>query len=72
MDTPKPPSNPIVPNDAFASVISMRRLANKLERKAVIEAIKQGWTWAQIAEALEITKQAAHKRHANFIKSMKK
>ena len=48
----------------------MRILTNKLERKTVKEAIKQGWTWAKIAEALDVTKQAAHKRHAAFIKDI--
>jgi DNA-binding NarL/FixJ family response regulator len=52
--------------------MAMRKMADKLEQKAVIEAIKQGWTWAQIAEALDITKQAAHKRHAKLIKNLKK
>lgn len=57
-----------LPEDAFAAVASMRRLADRLERKTVKEAIAKGWTWAKIAEALDITKQAAHKRHAKHIK----
>jgi FixJ family two-component response regulator len=61
--------NPDKPADAFAAVSSLRVLANQLERSTVKEAIVQGWTWAQIAEALDITRQAAHKRHAAFINS---
>lgn len=57
------------PADAFAAVSSLRMVANKLERSAVKEALAQGWTWAQIAEALGVTRQAAHKRHAAFFKN---
>ena len=60
------------PEEAFAAVSSLRLLADQLERNTVKEAIGQGWTWAQIAEALDITRQAAHKRHAAFIKDMEK
>lgn len=52
------------PATALAAVVALRRLADKLERAAVGEAIRQAWTWAQIAEALGVTRQAAHKRHA--------
>lgn len=58
------------PADALAAVSSLRMVADRLERSAVKEAVLQGWTWAQIAEALGITKQAAHKRHASFLKNM--
>ncbi|MGJ8620966.1 MAG: helix-turn-helix domain-containing protein [Methylophilaceae bacterium] len=68
MKATKSPPTPKQPDDAFAAVLSMRRLADKLEQKAVVEALKQGWTWAKIAEALNISKQAAHKRHAAFVK----
>jgi hypothetical protein len=52
------------PATALAAVVALRRLADRLERAAVAEAIRQAWTWAQIAEALGVTRQAAHKRHA--------
>ena len=52
------------PAEALAAVVSLRRLAEQLERAAVARAIADGWTWAQVAEALGVTKQAAHKRHA--------
>jgi len=55
------------PEEALATVVALRVMADRLERKTVIKAIGQGWTWSQIAEALGITKQAAHKRHAGFI-----
>jgi len=59
------------PAEALAAVVSLRHLADKLERQAVIEATKQGWTWAQIAEALGVTRQAAHKKHAHLVKQLK-
>ena len=52
------------PAAALAAVVALRRLAERLERAAVDRAIREGWTWAQVAEALDVTRQAAHKRHA--------
>ena len=59
--------SPDDPDEALAAVVALRLMANKLERKAVKKAIDSGWTWSEVAEALGVTKQAAHKRHANFI-----
>lgn len=53
------------PAEALAAVVSLRRLAEQLERAAVARAVEEGWTWAQVAEALGVTRQAAHKRHAH-------
>lgn len=50
------------PEAALAAVVALRRLADDLERKAVGEALAQGWPWSRIALALGVTKQAAHKR----------
>lgn len=57
------------PEDALAAVVALRHMAEQLERKAVKEAIAQGWSWAQVADALGISKQAAHKRHAAQIRN---
>ncbi len=64
--------HPTDPAEALAAVSSLRLMADKLERNAVTEAVQQGWTWAQIAEALGVTRQAAHKRHAEFIHKKEK
>lgn len=56
--------SPDDPAAALAAVVALRRTAERLEREAVARAIDQGWTWAQVAEALGVTRQAAHKRHA--------
>ncbi|MEW6583046.1 MAG: helix-turn-helix domain-containing protein [Actinomycetota bacterium] len=60
MEIPSPDD----PEVALAAVVALRRLADRLERAAVARAVEQGWTWAQVAEALGVTRQAAHKRHA--------
>lgn len=52
------------PEQALAAVVALRRLADQLEFAAVDQAVADGWTWAQVAEALGVTRQAAHKRHA--------
>lgn len=54
------------PAEALAAVVALRLMADKLERRAVTRALSQGWSWAQIAEALGVTKQAAHKRLAGL------
>ena len=56
-----PPTDPAA---ALAAVVALRRRAEQLEYAAVDEAVRQGWTWAQIAQALGVSRQAAHKRHA--------
>lgn len=55
------------PADALAAVVALRVVADKLEKKAVRAALEQGWTWAQIAEALGVTRQAAHKKHSKHM-----
>lgn len=61
LDEIPPPDDPA---EALAAVIALRRLADRLERAAVSRAIRDGWTWQQVAEALGVTRQAAHKHHA--------
>lgn len=56
------------PAEALAAVVALRRLAEQLERTAVARAIEQGWTWADIADSLGVTRQAAHKRHAHTVR----
>ena len=50
------------PAEALATVVALRHMADQLEQQAVAHALKQGWSWSQIAEALGVSKQAAHKR----------
>ncbi|WP_298210199.1 helix-turn-helix domain-containing protein [Acidovorax sp.] len=50
------------PEAALAAVVALRLMADRLEAAAVAAALKKGWSWAQIAQALGVSKQAAHKR----------
>jgi len=59
--------SPDDPAEAFAAVVALRLMAEKLERRAVSSALEQGWSWSQIAEALGVSKQAAHKRLAHLV-----
>ena len=54
--------SPDDPAEALAAVVALRLMADRLERHAVAAALAQGWSWAQVAEALGVSKQAAHKR----------
>jgi len=53
--------------DGLAAVGALRRLADQLEEAQVERAVHEGWSWAQVAEALGVTKQAAHQKHARRI-----
>lgn len=57
-DLPKDPA------DALAAVVALRRLADRLENAAVEQAMRAGWGWPKVAEALGITRQAVYKKHA--------
>lgn len=53
------------PNDiptALAAVVALRLAADDYEARVVRLALQRGWTWSQIAEALGVSKQAAHRR----------
>jgi DNA-binding NarL/FixJ family response regulator len=52
------------PHEGLRAVVAFRRLADRLEDYHVARAIREGWSWARIAEALNVTRQAVHKKHA--------
>ncbi|HTP20627.1 MAG TPA: helix-turn-helix domain-containing protein [Solirubrobacteraceae bacterium] len=58
------PTFPDEPADALAAVGALRRLADRVEDAAVEQAVVTGWSWSDIAEALGVTRQAVHKKHA--------
>lgn len=62
MSFPKQLPDPVNTADALAAVLALRQMADELEAKAVYQALHQGWSWSQIAEALGVSKQAAHRR----------
>src|SRR5215211_3352657 len=52
------------PLDALRALVDLRRELDEAEARHVEGALHEGRSWAQVAEALGISKQAAHKRHA--------
>jgi hypothetical protein len=50
--------------DELASVVALRDLADRLEGAAVERAMRAGWSWGEVAEALGVTRQAVHKKHS--------
>ena len=52
------------PADGLAAAVALRRLADRVEDAEVERALREGWSWSQVAEALGVTRQAVHKKHA--------
>lgn len=52
------------PAEGLAAVRGLRREVESLEVEQVRHALDQGWSWRRVAEALGVSKQAAHKKHA--------
>jgi len=46
------------------AALALRRLAERLELLQVHNARRDGWSWQEIAEALEISKQAVHRKYS--------
>jgi DNA invertase Pin-like site-specific DNA recombinase len=46
------------------AVVALRRLLETLEILQVRNARRQGWSWQEIADALGVSRQAVHKKHA--------
>ena len=56
------------PLDALRALVDLRRELDEAEARHVEGALHEGHSWGQVAEALGISKQAAHKRHAQRIR----
>jgi DNA-directed RNA polymerase specialized sigma24 family protein len=52
------------PAVGLRAVRALRELAERLEALQVGNARVRGWSWQQIAEALGVSRQAVHKKHA--------
>ena len=70
MPVPTEYAPPRDPADGLAAVVALRRLADQLEDGEVERAVRDGWTWALVAEALGVTRQAVHKKHAKRLRSL--
>jgi DNA-directed RNA polymerase specialized sigma24 family protein len=57
------------PREGLEAVVALRPLLEMLEASQVDNAYVAGWTWAQIAEVLGVSKQAVHKKHAKRLKA---
>ena len=51
------------PADGLAASSALRTMADRLEDAEVERAMREGWSWSQVAEALGVTRQAVHKKH---------
>jgi DNA-directed RNA polymerase specialized sigma24 family protein len=52
------------PNVGLRAVAALRKLLERLESVQVRNARNQGWSWQDIADALGVSRQAVHKKHA--------
>ena len=52
------------PAVALRGVRALRKLVEMLEAVHVRHARRQGWSWQDIADALGVTRQTVHKKHA--------
>lgn len=55
------------PRAGLRAIASLRVLADVLELRQVEAALRAGMSWQQIADALGVTRQAAHKKYAKRI-----
>jgi hypothetical protein len=53
------------PEEGLHAVAALRRLLERLEALHVDRAREAGWSWQQIAEALDVRKQTVHRKHAH-------
>lgn len=54
------------PAVGLRAVVALHRLAERMEAIQVANARRQGWSWAQIAEVLGVTKQAVHQKYRDM------
>ncbi|MGA8156931.1 MAG: hypothetical protein WB822_12145 [Rhodoplanes sp.] len=52
------------PATGLRAAAALHRLAEKVEEKHVKLARRQGWSWELIGDALGVSRQSAHKKHA--------
>jgi DNA-directed RNA polymerase specialized sigma24 family protein len=55
------------PRTGLRAVRALRRLVEHLEETQVVRARDQGWSWAEIAEVLGVSRQAVHKKHGRRV-----
>ncbi|MGO1630290.1 hypothetical protein BSP109_02779 [Brevibacterium sp. Mu109] len=55
------------PRAGLRAVASLRVLTDTLELRQVEAALRAGMTWQEIADALGVSRQAAHKKHSKRV-----
>ena len=65
--TPTAPDPIGGPADGLAAVVALRELADRMEDAEVERAMREGWSWTDVAQALGVTRQAVHKKHQRRI-----
>jgi DNA-directed RNA polymerase specialized sigma24 family protein len=58
------------PEVGLAAVAALRRLLTDVERLQVDNARSLGWSWAEIARVLGVTRQSVHEKHRARRKAM--
>ncbi len=51
------------PRTGLRAVRALRRLLEELERAQVLRARREGWSWQEIGDALDVSRQAVHKKY---------
>lgn len=52
------------PEVGLRAVSALRSLLEQIERLHVDNAREAGWSWADIAQAIGVSKQSVHEKHA--------
>jgi hypothetical protein len=60
------------PAVGLRAVVALRRLLDELERLHVDSAREKGWSWQAIADALLVSRQTVHEKHASRRKAQGK
>lgn len=55
------------PRSGLRAIASLRALAERLELAQVEAALRLGMSWQNIADALGVSRQAAHKKYAKKV-----
>jgi DNA-directed RNA polymerase specialized sigma24 family protein len=63
-DEPAVASVPDDPEVGFRAVGALHRLAEQVEARSVRLARERGWSWEQIGDALGVSRQSVHAKHA--------
>jgi hypothetical protein len=58
-------ADPTDPEAGLRAVAALRKLVDQLEALQIRNARERGWSWQAIADAIGVTRQAVHQKHAH-------